>query len=135
MALEGFDFFRCAILAASQAAISMVVHLEANGFEARLWELKLILHHSSWAPVGLRVSLTMPSAASFWIISNPGPSLLGSRNRRWHLTALRAFTRVRSEESGASSACPQHEAKGGKSFMSDGLSVSQEGPPEAGSGR
>jgi hypothetical protein len=36
LALEGFDFFRCAILAASQAAISMVVHLEANGFEARL---------------------------------------------------------------------------------------------------
>jgi hypothetical protein len=35
--LGGFDFFRCAILAASQAAISMVVHLEANGLEARFW--------------------------------------------------------------------------------------------------
>jgi len=37
LALEGFDFFRCAILAASQAAISMGVPLEANSLVARFW--------------------------------------------------------------------------------------------------
>jgi hypothetical protein len=31
LALEGFDFFRCAMLAASQAAISMVVRPEFDG--------------------------------------------------------------------------------------------------------
>ena len=35
--LERFDFFRCAILAASHAAASMVVQLEADGFEPRFW--------------------------------------------------------------------------------------------------
>src|SRR5229473_1361113 len=35
--LERFDVFRCAILAASHAAISMVVDFEARGLEARLW--------------------------------------------------------------------------------------------------
>jgi hypothetical protein len=34
--LERFDVFRCAILAASHAAISMVVELEVYGLEARL---------------------------------------------------------------------------------------------------
>ena len=32
-----FDFLRCTILVASRAAISMVVHLEADGLEAGLW--------------------------------------------------------------------------------------------------
>jgi hypothetical protein len=36
-ALERFDVFLGAILAASYAAISMVVQLEANGLEARFW--------------------------------------------------------------------------------------------------
>jgi len=34
--LERFDVFRCAILAASHAAISMVVQLKTYGLEARL---------------------------------------------------------------------------------------------------
>jgi hypothetical protein len=37
LALERFDFLRCAILTASQAAVSMVVHLGINGIEARFW--------------------------------------------------------------------------------------------------
>ena len=36
-ALESFDVFRYAILAASYAAISMVVQLEGHGLEARFW--------------------------------------------------------------------------------------------------
>jgi len=36
LARECFDFLRCAILAASSAAGSVVVHLEADGLEARL---------------------------------------------------------------------------------------------------
>jgi hypothetical protein len=35
--MERLDFLRRAILAASQAAVSMVVHLEGDGLEARLW--------------------------------------------------------------------------------------------------
>jgi len=35
--LERFDVFRCAILAASYAAVSMVVQLETYGLEARFW--------------------------------------------------------------------------------------------------
>jgi hypothetical protein len=35
--LERFDVFRGAILAASHAAISMVIQLEADGLEARFW--------------------------------------------------------------------------------------------------
>jgi hypothetical protein len=35
--LERFDVFRCAILAASYAAISMVVRMAAHGLEARFW--------------------------------------------------------------------------------------------------
>jgi len=35
--LERFDVFRCAILAASHAAISMVVQLKTYGLEARFW--------------------------------------------------------------------------------------------------
>jgi len=31
------DVFRCAIQAASHAAISMVVQLDAHGLEARFW--------------------------------------------------------------------------------------------------
>ena len=37
LALERFDFFRCAILAAPHAAINMVVQFEANGLEGRFW--------------------------------------------------------------------------------------------------
>lgn len=37
MALERFDFLRCAILAASQAAVSIVVHLKFDGLEALFW--------------------------------------------------------------------------------------------------
>jgi hypothetical protein len=37
LALERLDFLRSTILAASHAAVSMVVHLEADGLEARFW--------------------------------------------------------------------------------------------------
>lgn len=39
MALEHFDFLRCTILAASQAAFNMVLYPEADGLEARLWPI------------------------------------------------------------------------------------------------
>jgi hypothetical protein len=38
-ALERFDVFRCAILAASHAAISMVVQFGADSLEARFWPI------------------------------------------------------------------------------------------------
>jgi hypothetical protein len=37
LAFERFDVFRCAILAASHAAIRRVAQLEAYGLEARFW--------------------------------------------------------------------------------------------------
>jgi hypothetical protein len=43
LVLERFDFLRCAILPASQAAVSMVVHLGIDGIEACF---PLLTHHS-----------------------------------------------------------------------------------------
>jgi hypothetical protein len=41
--MERLDFLRRAILAASQAAVSMVVHLEGDGLEARFWITSCLL--------------------------------------------------------------------------------------------
>src|SRR6266852_1426488 len=40
--LEPFDFFRCAILAASHAAISMVIQLKVYSLEPRLWIVSVL---------------------------------------------------------------------------------------------
>src|ERR1039458_7892490 len=74
LALERFDVFRCAILAASYAAVNMVVQLETYGLEARFWTARrsaqarreMIHLPGSWAPRLLPVRRPYRIVGLYW---------------------------------------------------------------------